>query len=124
CGLVDVLLVAWGRSFESGAGWAECRTKKTCVRFVSGHVLSRAPASLLHCAGSLSRKARSCVPPPPTGVLDMQDIIFVLGAPDAETTAIQKLLTDLGVTFVFANHGGRRVHPAVMYHANPLCFRK
>lgn len=54
----------------------------------------------------------------------MQDIIFVLGASDAEMTAIQKLLTDLGVTFVFANHGGRRVHPAVMYHANPLCFRK
>jgi hypothetical protein len=44
--------------------------------------------------------------------------LFILGAPDPEMAAIEKLLTEAGVPYAYASIGGTRVHPGNAYRTH------
>lgn len=46
------------------------------------------------------------------------NLFFILGAPDPEMQAIERLLTDAGVSYGYATSGGRRVHTGTAYAAD------
>jgi len=45
---------------------------------------------------------------------------WILGAPDPEMVAIERLLTEAGETVLHATADGRRVHPGSTYRADPV----
>jgi hypothetical protein len=47
------------------------------------------------------------------------ELCFVLGAQDPEMDIIERLLSDLGLPYRYATKNGLRVHPGVMYDADP-----
>jgi len=48
--------------------------------------------------------------------------LWILGAPDPEMEAIERLLTAAGEAVLYATADGRRVHPGSAYRADPVDF--